>query len=215
MTRDIHTIMDSQDGVGLADKVRQKEVKSTELVEAVIERLEAVNPKLNALAEPLYEQALNAAKGEIDTQQPFCGVPTFVKDLFSPLNGARMASGSFALGEARAEIDSEAVARLRRAGCIFVGTSTSPEFGTSYTTESSRFGATRNPWNLERSVGGSSGGAAALVASRVVPFAHGNDGGGSLRHLAAAFLALSPRGAECHQARWWARAGEAWVRLMR
>lgn len=181
MTRDIHTIMDSLDGVGLAAKVRQKEITPTELVEAVIERLEAVNPKLNALAEPLYEQALNAAKLEIDTQQPFCGVPTLIKDLFSPLKGARMASGSFALGEARAEIDAEAVARLRRAGCLFVGTSTSPEFGTSYTTESSRFGATRNPWDLERSVGGSSGGAAALVAARVVPFAHGNDGGGSLR----------------------------------
>lgn len=181
MTRDIHTLMDSQDGVGLAEKIRQKDVTPSELVTAVIDRLEAVNPQLNALAEPLYEQAQKAAKENVDTRQPFCGVPTFVKDLFSPLKGARMASGSFALGEARAEIDAEAVARLRRAGCLFVGTSTSPEFGTSYTTESSRFGATRNPWNPERSVGGSSGGAAALVAARVVPFAHGNDGGGSLR----------------------------------
>ena len=181
MTVDIDALLDSQDGLGLAEKVRQKDVKPSELLTAVIARLEAVNPRLNALAEPLYEQAHKAASEGVDTHLPFCGVPTFVKDLFSPLKGARMASGSFALREARAEMDAEVVARLRRAGCLFLGTTTSPEFGTSYTTESSRFGATRNPWNPERSAGGSSGGAAALVAARVVPFAHGNDGGGSLR----------------------------------
>ncbi|MCI0998293.1 amidase, partial [Pseudomonas corrugata] len=82
---------------------------------------------------------------------------------------------------ARADFEAEVVTRLRRAGCQLVGTSTSPEFGTSYSTESTRFGATRNPWNTDYSAGGSSGGAAALVAARVVPFAHGNDGGGSLR----------------------------------
>src|SRR3546814_9789467 len=92
-----------------------------------------------------------------------------------------MINGSRALGDLRADFESEVVTRLRRAGCQVMGTSTSPEFGTSYSTESSRFGATRNPWSTRHSAGGSSGGAAALVAARVVPFAHGNDGGGSLR----------------------------------
>ncbi|CAM3232249.1 amidase [Pseudomonas floridensis] len=179
--RDIQTLLNDEDATGLAEWVRRGEVQPIDLLEAVILRIEQVEPQLNAVAERLYDAArstaLNLKKGE----GVFAGVPTLVKDLFSPLNGAVMSNGSLSMGEFRANFDAEGVSRLRRAGCVLVGTSTAPEFGTSYSTESTRFGATRNPWNLDHSAGGSSGGAAAMVAARVVPFAHGNDGGGSLR----------------------------------
>ncbi|MGQ0336039.1 amidase [Halomonas elongata] len=181
MKSEIHQLLDTHDGLSLAQLVMSGEITSTELVEAVIERLERVEPSLNAVVERLYDEARAASLEPIDKNLPFAGVPTLVKDLFSPVSGALMTQGSRATGEVRAEFDTEAVARLRQAGCLLLGTSTSPEFGTSYTTESTRHGATCNPWNLEHSAGGSSGGAAALVAARVVPFAHGNDGGGSLR----------------------------------
>ncbi|UFH48310.1 amidase [Pseudomonas sp. KNUC1026] len=179
--QDIQRLIDAHDGLGLAEQVRQGEVHPRELVEAVIQRLDAVEPALNAVSERLYDHARAAAELPLDPAAPFAGVPTLAKDLFTPLAEARMTNGSLALGEARPGFDSELVMRLRKAGCLFVGTTTSPEFGTSYTTESRRFGATTNPWNTAHSAGGSSGGAAALVAARAVPFAQGNDGGGSLR----------------------------------
>lgn len=175
--QDIQSLIDNSDAVTLAETINFGEISAGELLEAVIQRLEKVEPQLNAVAEKLYDQARECRPAE----GPFSGIPTLVKDLFAPLAEARMSNGSLALGEARPGIDDELVGRLRKAGCVFIGTSTAPEFGTSYSTESTRFGATRNPWNTMRSAGGSSGGAAALVAARVVPFAHGNDGGGSLR----------------------------------
>lgn len=179
--QDIQQLLDKEDATGLAAWVRRGEVQPVELVDAVIERLERVEPQLNAVAERLYDMARGAALEPRVREGLFAGVPTLIKDLFTPVQGAAMTNGSLALGGARADFESEMVIRLRRAGCLIVGTSTAPEFGTSYSTESTRFGATRNPWNTGRSAGGSSGGAAALVAARVVPFAHGNDGGGSLR----------------------------------
>nr|WP_206425425.1 amidase [Pseudomonas orientalis] len=181
MHMDIHNLLDTEDATGLAEWLRRGDVQPGELLEAVIERIERVEPQLNAVAERLYDSAREAARAARPGEGVFAGVPTLVKDLFSPVNGAAMTNGSLAQGSFRADFDAELVTRLRRAGCVIVGTSTSPEFGTSYSTESSRFGATRNPWNTHHSAGGSSGGAAALVAARVVPFAHGNDGGGSLR----------------------------------
>lgn len=177
----IHTLLDSHDGYGLGELVRKGEVQPGELLEAVIERIERIEPQLNAVCEKLYDRARAEAQSPTAHLGAFAGVPTLIKDLFSPLRGALMTNGSLACGEVRADFEAEVVARLRQAGCVFAGSSTAPEFGTSYTTESTRFGATRNPWNTEHSAGGSSGGAAALVAARVVPFAHGNDGGGSLR----------------------------------
>ena len=179
--RDIQQLMDNEDATGLAEWVRRGEVQPVELVEAVIERLERVEPHLNAIAERLYDLGREEALEFKATEGAFAGVPTLIKDLFAPVTGAAMTNGSHALGGARADFDAEVVVRLRNAGCVIVGTTTAPEFGTSYSTESNRFGATRNPWNTQHSTGGSSGGAAALVAARVVPFAHGNDGGGSLR----------------------------------
>ncbi|WFF41345.1 amidase [Salinicola endophyticus] len=181
MSHEVHHLLDSHDGIALGEGVNAGDISREALVEAVIERLERVEPRLNAVVDRLYEAAREESRQPQPSGGPFAGVPTLVKDLFSPLKGARMTQGSLVGGDVRAEFDAEAVARLRRAGCVFVGTTTSPEFGTSYTTESTRHGATRNPWDPERSAGGSSGGAAALVAARVVPFAHGNDGGGSLR----------------------------------
>ncbi|WP_372394040.1 amidase [Xanthomonas sp. NCPPB 3582] len=178
--QDIDALLDSHDGVGLAALVRNREIQPLELAEATIVRLQRV-ASLNAVAETLYDQARATARLPTTRQGALAGVPTLIKDLFSPLRGARMGNGSLAQGDARADLDCAVVERLRAAGCVFLGTSTSPEFGTSYTTESTRFGATANPWDIARSAGGSSGGAAALVAARAVPFAHGNDGGGSLR----------------------------------
>lgn len=179
--KEIQQILDTQDGLGLADLVKRGEVSPEELVEGVIERLEKVNPRLNAVSETLYDSARETARLAASRSGVFAGVPSFIKDLFSAVKEARMTNGSLALGETYPGLDDELIIRYRSAGILIVGTSTSPEFGSSYTTESSRFGATRNPWNLNHSAGGSSGGAAALVAARVVPFAHGNDGGGSLR----------------------------------
>lgn len=179
--QDIHHLMDNEDASALAEWVRRGEIRPGELLEAAIERLERVEPQLNAVAERLYDSAREAADTPEVGQGLLAGVPTLIKDLFSPVAGAAMTNGSRSLGDFRADFESEVVTRLRRAGCQVMGTSTSPEFGTSYSTESSRFGATRNPWSTRHSAGGSSGGAAALVAARVVPFAHGNDGGGSLR----------------------------------
>lgn len=175
--QDIQALIDRSDATALAERVRAGDVQPHELMEATISRVEQVDPQLNAVAEKLYDQARQQTPGT----GSFAGVPTLIKDLFAPLAEARMTNGSLALGEARPGMDDELVSRLRRAGCVFIGTTTAPEFGTSYTTESTRFGATRNPWDTNRSAGGSSGGAAALVAARAVPFAHGNDGGGSLR----------------------------------
>jgi amidase len=174
---DIQALFDQYDATGLAGLVHLGEITQNELLEAAITRLERINPTLNAVAETLYESARSASP----VDGPFAGVPTLVKDLFTPMVEARMTNGSLALGEYRPQLDDTLVGRLREAGCRFIGTTTSPEFGISYTTESVRFGATRNPWNPDHSAGGSSGAAAALVAARVVPFAHGNDGAGSLR----------------------------------
>jgi amidase len=175
--KDIHNLVDSHDGMGLAEFVKKGEITSAELLECCIERAEKVNPEINAIAEKLYDTARKA----IPSDGLFSGVPTFVKDLFAPVAEARMTNGSIALGDAHPGMDDNLVSRLRKAGCNFIGTSTAPEFGASYTTESTRFGPTRNPWNTDHSCGGSSGGSAALVAARVVPFTHANDGGGSIR----------------------------------
>ncbi|UUQ65544.1 amidase family protein [Pseudomonas fuscovaginae UPB0736] len=177
----IQDLLDIEDGMGLAEWVRRGDVQPGELLEAVIDRIERVEPQLNAVSERLYDSARQTAAALPRGGGVFAGVPTLMKDLFSPINGAAMTNGSRALGECRADFDAEIVSRYRRAGCLILGSSTSPEFGTSFSTESNRFGATHNPWNIAHSAGGSSGGAAALVAARVVPFAHGNDGGGSLR----------------------------------
>nr|WP_282960405.1 amidase family protein [Burkholderia dolosa] len=169
---DFRTLIATHDGIALADLVRRNEVTPTELVEAVLANVDAVNPALNAVAERLEAPAREFATAITGRESVLAGVPILTKDLFTPVRGARMANGSRLFGDYRADFDCELVVRLRRAGIPIAGTTLSPEFGTSYCTSSTRFGTTRNPWHADATAGGSSGGAAALVAARALPFAH-------------------------------------------
>ena len=168
------------DATRQAELVRRKEVKPVELVDAAIERIKHFNPGLNAVVTPMYEEARDAAQGVLP-DGPFRGVPFLLKDLVASYSGVRMTWGSAFLRDFVPDHDSELVLRLKRAGFVFVGKTNTPELGILPTTEPVLFGAARNPWDVERSTGGSSGGSAAAVAAGIVPMAHANDGGGSIR----------------------------------
>ncbi len=168
------------DATAQAEIVRRGDATPLELVDAAIERIERVNPTLNAVVTPMFEQAREAAKGELP-DGPLRGVPYLLKDLMGTIAGVRQTSGSAFLKDYVPQADSELIARLKRAGLVVLGKTNTPEFGILPTTESHFFGPARNPWNTEHSTGGSSGGSAAAVASGMVPAAHANDGGGSIR----------------------------------
>jgi amidase len=168
------------DATALADLVRRRQVHPLELVDAAIERAERLNPALNAIVTPLYERARELARGELP-QGPFTGVPFLLKDLLAETSGVRHTEGSAFLRDYVSDHDQELVVRQRRAGLIVIGKTNAPEFGILPTTEPRLFGPTRNPWDVSRSPGGSSGGSAAAVAAGIVPMAHANDGGGSIR----------------------------------
>jgi len=168
------------DALGLAALVARREVSALDLVEAAIERIEALNPRLNAVIHPMYDQARAAAVAPIP-DGPFSGVPFLVKDLLSTVAGEPFRCGSRFLRDYVAPADSEMVHRYRRAGLVITGKTNTPEFGLTPFTEPELFGPTRNPWNLDRTSGGSSGGSAAAVAAGLVPMAGGGDGGGSIR----------------------------------
>ncbi len=173
-------VLDDHDALGLAELVKTKQVSASELLEASIARAEAYNPRFNFMAHKLYERARAAvAKGV--PEGPFQGVPWLIKDLNTNIAGELTEQGSRLFKGNRATVTSELVKRQERAGLVIFGKTTSPEFGLTGTTESTLMGATRNPWNPERIAGGSSGGAAAAVASGVLPAAHATDGGGSIR----------------------------------
>lgn len=169
----------------LAHMVRAGECSARELVEASLRRIEELNPQINAFVEIDDERALAAADqiGPGD-DRPFAGVPIAVKDN-RPVQGLRWSFGCKLMAEHVAVYDHSLVRRLRDAGFVIVGTTTMPEYGILPTSEAAIFGPTRNPWDLGRTPGGSSGGAAAAVASGMLPIAHGNDGGGSIRIPAA------------------------------
>jgi amidase len=173
-------VLEWHDATALAELVRRGEVSARALAEAAIGRIEAVNGKLNAVVAPLYAQALAEADGALP-DGPFRGVPFLLKDLQAAYAGVPMTCGSASLKRYVPRADSELVSRLRRAGLVIVGKTNTPELGIVPTTEPALFGPCHNPWSLERSPGGSSGGAAAAVAAGVVPMAHANDGGGSIR----------------------------------
>jgi amidase len=169
----------------LAALVRAGEVTARELVQASLDRIEAVDPQINAFAHVAAESALAEADAiSPGDRRPFAGVPIAVKDN-RPVAGMPITMGSDLFGNQVADHDAHVVRRLREAGFVIVGKTTLPEMGILPTTESRRFGPTRNPWGLDRTPGGSSGGAAAAVAAGMVPVAHGNDGGGSIRIPAA------------------------------
>ena len=172
--------------VELAHMVRQGEVTSRELVEASLARISQVNPALNHFTLVDADGALAAADSvQPGDPRPFAGVPLPIKDLFAPVAGLRMSQGSDLLGEFTPDYDYTLVQRFRDAGFVLVGKTQTPEFGILPVTEPRRFGPARNPWDPERTTGGSSGGAAGAVASGAAPVAHGSDGGGSIRIPAA------------------------------
>ena len=172
------------DATAQAALVRRGEVSPLHLVDAALEAIGRVNPRLNLVVTRMDEQARAAASGPLP-DGPFRGVPFLLKDLLTNCAGVRTSAGSRMLRDFVPDHDSELVRRLKAAGLIIVGKTNTPEFGLLPTTEPLLFGPARNPWDPTRSTGGSSGGAAAAVAARLVPMAHGNDGGGSIRIPAA------------------------------
>jgi amidase len=171
---------DRLDATELAAMVRRKEVSPPELVEAAIERIEARNPPLNAVVGRCYERARQQASADLP-DGPFRGVPFLLKDMLAVDGGICTTNGCrFFQGHAP-QRDSELVRRLKAAGLVVVGKTNTSEMGLLPVTEPKMYGPTRNPWNTGFTPGGSSGGSAAAVAARMVPMAHGGDGGGSIR----------------------------------
>ena len=168
------------DATDLARLIAEGELSELEVLEEAIERAERVNPQLNALVYPWYDHAREQAAGGLP-EGPLHGVPFLLKDLGTAYAGQMMSSGSRIYADDVAGHDHAMTARYKAAGLSIFGRSTSPEFGLTATTESLLHGKTRNPWNLEHTSGGSSGGASALVAAGVLPIANASDGGGSIR----------------------------------
>jgi amidase len=169
----------------LAGMVRAGELSARELVQCSLDRIEELNPRLNAFVQVDAERALAAAE-EVQSgdRRPFAGVPIAIKNN-RPVSGLRLTYGCSLMSDFVASYDHNVTRRLKQAGFIVVGATTLPEYGILPTSEARLFGPTRNPWDLERTPGGSSGGSAAAVAAGMVPVAHGNDGGGSIRIPAA------------------------------
>ncbi|NOY27719.1 MAG: amidase, partial [Oligoflexia bacterium] len=173
------------DATELARRVRDGELSPAELVETAITSIEAVDPALDAVVHRMYDQARKTAAGTLP-DGPFRGVPMVVKDFDGFVAGQPFTASTRFLDGFVPDHDAEAIARLRRAGLIFLAKTNLPELAILGTTENDWRGPTHNPWKTEYTPGGSSGGSAALVAARAVPIAHGGDGGGSLRIPASA-----------------------------
>jgi len=172
------------DGLGLATLIRTGEVSLKEVAIAALEAIDAVNPTLNAVIEQYPERATAIEPDDLGGG-PLKGTPFLIKDLVIHEAGQKHEMGSRLAKGFVAPNDTELMVRYRGAGLVTLGRTTTPEFGYCATTESVLSGPTRNPWNINHSPGGSSGGSAAAVASRMVPIAHANDGGGSIRIPAA------------------------------
>jgi amidase len=171
------------DATALADLVRRGEANPAEVVDAAIERLERLDPQLNAVIHPALQRARDLARSERLPDGPFRGVPILMKDLGGPEADAPYHAGMALLKKAQwtERENSYLTERFLGAGMVSLGRTNTPELGLMPTTESAAYGSTRNPWNLAHSSGGSSGGAAAAVAAGIVPVAHASDGGGSIR----------------------------------
>jgi amidase len=172
------------DGLGLAELVRKKEVSPKELSCLALEGMAKINPKINAVIET-YDDLLDGIDGMTIPEGPFRGVPFLRKDLGATEAGRLQEKGSRIAKGIVAEHDSCLWTRFKKAGLVNLGRTTTSEFGIAANTEPIATGITRNPWNLGLMVSGSSGGAAASVAARIVPFAHGSDAGGSIRYPAS------------------------------
>lgn len=202
---------DHLDAVATADAIRNGHLHPRDAVDAAIARIEAGNPALNAVIVERFEQARREAEGPLP-DGPFRGVPILLKDLNGQMAGEPNYFGTRFLKaiDARAAEDSYVVTRLRRAGFVVLGRTNTPEFGSSAITEPASFGPTRNPWNLDHTPGGSSGGSAAAVAGGFVPVAHASDGGGSIRIPAACcgLFGLKPSRGRISRG---PQAGEGWA----
>lgn len=171
---------ETYDAVGLAELVRSGETTEKELLETAVARIDTANPAINAVVTPMYDQARRQIEEGLP-DGPLKGVPFLLKDLGLMYPGVPTTFGSRLFADFTSNLESTILTRYREAGLVFLGKTNVPEFGLTVTTESQLFGPCRNPWNLERTSGGSSGGSAAAVAAGMVPAAHGSDGGGSIR----------------------------------
>ena len=170
----------SHDALGLAELVRTKQISSTELLEVAIALTEKLDPKLNAVPIKHFDLARENLKTQANSGI-FSGVPFLLKDLNNYLKGTVTSGGSRVLENIHADHTSELVKRTLDSGLNIFGKTNSPELGLTVTTEPVLYGPTRNPWDLDRSSGGSSGGASSAVAAGIIPMAQASDGGGSIR----------------------------------
>jgi amidase len=168
------------DGLKLADLVRSKEIKASELAELALQAIEKVNPELNAVIGLIIEGGDKVEDKNLP-EGPFKGVPFLIKDLVVHAAGVPCDSGSRLFENVVLNYDTELMARFKKAGLVTIGRTNTPEFGLNVTTEPVLHGPSKNPWDTSRITGGSSGGSSAAVAARIVPWAHANDGGGSIR----------------------------------
>ena len=178
----------AQDLVGLAGLVARKEIAPRDALLTAIREIEALNPALNAVVVTRFEEALSAldaAEAAGGERPRFHGMPWLAKDLHAPVKGLPLANGSRRFHGQTHDFDSTTFARMRAAGFAMLGRTNSPEFGLSVSTEPALWGPARNPWDRNRSAGGSSGGAAAAVGSGMLPAAHATDSAGSIRAPAA------------------------------
>jgi amidase len=168
------------DATGLAQLVRRGEVSAEELLDEALARTAAVNPRINAVIHLMESRARESVAAGLP-DGPLRGVPFLIKDLMTAYAGEPMRMGSRLFRDYVPVADEELTRRYRASGLVIFGKTNTPELGVTNVTEPELFGPTRNPWDLERTSSGSSGGSAAAVAARIVPAANANDGGGSIR----------------------------------
>ena len=200
---------DDTDALDLAELVRTRQVSPAELLDEALARTAQVNPKINAVIHLMESSARESIDAGLP-DGPFRGVPFLLKDLIAAYAGEPMRCGSRLFKDFVPTEDEELTRRYRAAGLVIFGKTSTPELGLTNVTEPELFGPTRNPWNLERTPGGSSGGSAAAVAARIVPAANGSDGGGSIRTPASncGLVGLktsrgrNPMGPRAHEL-WW------------
>jgi Asp-tRNA(Asn)/Glu-tRNA(Gln) amidotransferase A subunit family amidase len=196
------------DAISLAGLIARREVSAKEVLETAIARAEQVNPAINAIVHKQYEQARKAVAAGLP-EGPLKGVPYLIKDLGFFETGEPATFGSSLFKDFVADHESAYLTRCKKAGLVFMGRSSSPEFGLNPNTEPQLYGSCHNPWSLEYSPGGSSGGAAAAVSAGILPVAHATDGGGSIRIPAAqcGLFGLKPSRGRVSMA---PDAGEGW-----
>ena len=173
------------DAVGIAELIKSKKIQAIDALDTAIDLIEQLDPKLNFMHQKTYHFAMESLNRNKDLNGPFAGVPMLMKDMDSALYSVPMMQGSNYLKDIPMKFNNSLSKKFTNSGTLICGKSATPEFGLMITTEPKAFKPTRNPWDRERSTGGSSGGAGSAVASRAVPIAHASDGGGSIRIPAA------------------------------